>query len=81
MRRSLPLSLLVLCALAAHAEDYPHGRLSSDVMPLSMMRRMSFGSLRRNLVRQKGCSIQEPQSSWRCIPSRRCLTAIFFSML
>ena len=34
MRRSLPLSLLILCALAANAEDYPHGRLSSVVTPL-----------------------------------------------
>ena len=34
MRRSLPPSLLILCALAANAEDYPHGRMSSVVTPL-----------------------------------------------
>jgi hypothetical protein len=46
------------------------------------MRSKSLGLVKIKFVRQKGCSSQEPQSSFRCIPTRKSvvliLTSIFF---
>ena len=53
--------------------------IHTSVMPLPRMLWMSAASVRVNLLRQNGCSIHEPHSSCRCMPSCRSLDWIFFS--
>jgi len=55
--------------------------IQTSLMLLSRMRSMSFGSVMTKAERQKGCSIQEPQNSFRCMPTLSWLTLIFLSMV